>query len=660
MNELLLRDARRAQAVGNVSDAARLYAQALRADARNVEALLSLGLLHAESGHYEDARRLLAEAVRLCPDSAAAHCAHGCALQGLGRNADALSAFDAALQRAPDHEEAMFRRANALLALRRFRECIAAYDLYLARHPDSAQSWHNRGVAFSELKRFAEARDSFSEAIALRPDSAQSWHNRGLVQSELQDLDAAIHDHERALSIAPDLPYARGHLVFAKLAACDWHGISEERAKIADAIDAGLPVIVPFGNIMISESPAAQRQCTQIWMGRHRATAPLWRGERYNHGRIRIAYVSGDFRIHPVSILMAGAFEHHDKSRFETIAISYGPDDGSTLRSRAAGAFEHFIDVRGKSDFDTARLLREMEADIVIDLMGPTAGCRNGIFAARPAPVQVNYLGYPGTMACGFMDYILADRIVIRADEERHYSEKIVYLPHTYLPGDDARAISSITPSRADAELPEHGFVFCSFNNTYKFTPEIFATWMRILTAVEGSVLWLPESNGPVRRNLVREAEARGVAGERIVFAPFVDDPAAHLARLRLADLFLDTLPCNAHTTASDALSAGLPVLTCKGTTFAGRVAASLLHAAELDELVTDSLPAYEAKAISLARDPAALVAIKAKLAHNRRAAPAFDTARFTRNLERAFEEMRARALRGETPQSFAVDESAS
>jgi predicted O-linked N-acetylglucosamine transferase (SPINDLY family) len=263
-------------------------------------------------------------------------------------------------------------------------------------------------------------------------------------------------------------------------------------------------------------------------------------------------------------------------------------------------------------------------------------------------------------MACGFMDYILADRIVIPLDEQRHYSEKTVYLPHTYLPADDARAISSVTPSRTDAGLPEDGFVFCSFNNTYKFTPEIFAAWMRIVAAIERSVLWLPQSNPSARGNLVRAAEARGVAADRIVFAPFMENPAEHLARLRLADLFLDTLPCNAHTTASDALWAGLPVLTCEGTTFAGRVAASLLHAANLTELVTDSLPAYEAKAISLARDPAALDVIKAKLAQGRRATPAFDTARFTRNLERAFEQMRARALRGETPQNFGVDESAS
>ena len=294
---------------------------------------------------------------------------------------------------------------------------------------------------------------------------------------------------------------------------------------------------------------------------------------------------------------------------------------------------------------------------IFADLMGPTENCRGGIFAARPAPVQVNYLGYPGTMACGFMDYILADREVIPADEARHYSEKIVYLPDCYLASDDKRAIAQRAPSRGELGLPPNGFVFCSFNNSFKIMPEMFATWMRILGEVEGSVLWLPEGNQATERNLKREAQARGVASDRIIFAPFLASPEDHLARLSAADLFLDTLPCNAHTTASDALWAGLPILTCKGSTFAGRVAASQLLAAGLSELVTESLAAYEAMAISLARDSAALSAIRAKLARNRNPAALFDTARFTRHLETAYTQMRARRLRGEGPQSFAVGE---
>jgi predicted O-linked N-acetylglucosamine transferase (SPINDLY family) len=657
---MLLQDARRAHELGNLSEAARLYAQALRADATNFNALLALGILNHDSGNYEAARRLLAEAVKLNPESVEARFAYGCALQALRRNREALSTFDHVLERDSQHGEALLRRGNIFLALRAYREAVEIYDRYLSDHRQSAEAWHNRGVALSELKRFGEAVDSFDQAIALRPDSADSWHNCGMVHSELQDFEAAIRDQEHALAIAPDLAHARGHLVLAKLACCDWRGLDDHRAQIAASLRQGRPAIVPFGNIMISDSPTEQMQCAQIWMAGHAASvSPLWRGERYEHGRIRVAYVSGDFRVHPVAILMAGVFEHHDRQRFETIGISFGPDDRSDLRARLAGTFEHFIDMRGQSDFQIALRLCDMEADIVVDLMGPTADCRSGVFAARPAPIQVNYLGYPGTMACRFMDYILADSVVIPEDEKRHYSEKIVYLPDTYLANDDKRRIATYRPSRAACGLPENGFVFCSFNNTHKFTPEVFAVWMRILGAVEGSVLWLPDGNDASRRNLAREAEGLGVAPGRIVFAPFLESVDDHLARLGLADLFLDTLPCNAHTTASDALWAGLPVLTCKGSTFAGRVAASLLCAVGLPELVTESPAAYEARAVFLARDSAALSALRAKLARHRNSAPLFDTAGFTRHLEAAYTQMRARWLRGEVPQSFAVGKGA-
>ena len=655
MSDAQLENARRAHELGNLPEAARLYAEILRADAKNFDALYALGVVHYDCGGFEDARRLLAEAVRLNPRSAPALFAHGRALQRLNRHGQALEVFDLALELEPTHAGAALSRANALLALHRNREAIACYDRYLAAHPDAAEAWHNRGVAQSGLKRFKDAVPSFAKALDLRPDSAESWHNRGNAHSELQDFEAAVHDHERALALDPDLPEARGHLVFAKLSACDWRGLEAERKKLAAALRARQPAIVPFGSVMISDSPSDQLQCAQGWIARRNlALPPLWRGERYDHERIRVAYVSGDFRTHPVAILIAGVFEHHDRERFETAGISIGPDDGSEIRARIAAGFERFIDARGKSDLQIASLLREMEVDVAIDLMGLTADCRPGIFALRPAPVQVNYLGYPGTMGAPFMDYIFADAVVIPEHGKHHYSEKVVYLPDTYLASDDKRPIAPV-PSRAEAGLPEYGFVFCSFNQTYKFTPEMFAVWMRLLGAAEGSVLWLPEGNEAARRNLARAAEEHGVARERLIFAPHLLSAEQHLGRLSLADLFLDTLPCNAHSTASDALWAGLPLITCMGSTFAGRVAASLLGAIGLPELVTESIAAYEAMALLLARDAGPIGEIKAKLARNRNTAPLFDTARFTRNLEAAFAHMRERAKRGEAPQSFAV-----
>jgi len=367
--------------------------------------------------------------------------------------------------------------------------------------------------------------------------------------------------------------------------------------------------------------------------------------------------VSADFHAHALATLMAGVFEKHDRSRFETIAISLGPDDGSPMRARLNRAFDRFIDVRMKSDADIAALMRENETDIAIDLMGFTEGCRPAIFAHRPAPVQANYLGFPGTMGADFMDYIIADEIVAPMSQHRHYTESVVTLPGSFMPADSMRAVGSRIFTREALGLPTNGFVFCCFNASYKITPPIFDSWMGLLESVEESVLWLGQANDSARRNLKREAEVRGIAGRRIVFASYLPSAADHLARLKLADLFLDTLPYNAHATAADALWVGLPVLTCMGNRFAGRVAASLLHAVGLPELVTDSLERYEAKARELARDPAALDAIKARLQRHRVTHSLFDTTRSTRNLEKAFLAMWERHQHGLPPQSFAVGE---
>jgi predicted O-linked N-acetylglucosamine transferase (SPINDLY family) len=346
---------------------------------------------------------------------------------------------------------------------------------------------------------------------------------------------------------------------------------------------------------------------------------------------------------------MAGVFEHHKRLHFDTFAISFGPDDGSDMRRRLERAFDTFIDVSTKTDEQIATLLRAHSIDIAVDLKGFTQHSRPEIFAQRVAPIQVNYLGYPGTTGADYMDYIIADRIVIPEEHQRFYSEKVVYLPDSYQCNDSARAIAQDTPSRAALGLPEQGFVFCCFNANYKITPAVFDIWMRLLDRAEGSVLWLLQSNASAARHLRREAERRNIKADRLIFAPPLP-LAEHLARLRAADLFLDTLPCGAHTTASDALWAGLPVLTELGDSFAGRVAASLLHAVGLPDLVTQSGKDYEAKAFTLATDRAALAAVRERLQHNRDRYPLFDTYRFTRYLDAAFKEMMQRHRRGEPP----------
>jgi predicted O-linked N-acetylglucosamine transferase (SPINDLY family) len=368
-----------------------------------------------------------------------------------------------------------------------------------------------------------------------------------------------------------------------------------------------------------------------------------------------VAYVSENFRPHAVAFAIAGVFEHHDKSRFETSAIALGADSESDMRSRLMRAFDHFVLAGDKSDSETAQLMRDMEIDIAIDLTGFTENARSGIFAARPAPIQVNYLGFPGTMGAPYMDYVLADTIIVPPSEQRFYDEKLVHLPDCYLATDDSRRIAPRV-SRADAGLPDVGFVFCSFNNVVKFNPETFDIWMQLLQGVEGSVLWLLAHDPSAMENLKRAAEWRGVAAERLIFAPFLDDAADHLARLSLADLFLDTQPYNAHSAGADALWAGVPIVTVRGSTFAGRVGASLLCSVGLRELIADSVFEYESLARELARDRDRLAKIRTKLARNRKTHALFNTQRFTRKLESAFTTMWERHRRGLAPASFAVD----
>ena len=433
--------------------------------------------------------------------------------------------------------------------------------------------------------------------------------------------------------------------------------LEREKARAVAGLKLGRRTIQPFDCKAIATSEEDNLQAARLWMADEcpASPQPLWRGERYEHDRIRVAYLSTDLRAHAVGFLIVGALEHHDKSRFETTGISLGPDDKSETRARIEAAFDRFIDVREKSDNEVAALLREMEIDIAVDLNGFTGDPRTRILARRPAPIQVNYLGYPGTMGADYIDYIIADPIVITPNEEP-YLQREDRLSARQLSGERFETThgSKRVPSRAEAGLPETGFVFSSFNNTYKISPEMFSVWMRLLSGVEGSVLWLLEDNVFAAENLRREAAARGVNPDRLIFAPRTT-PDNHLARTTLADLFLDTLPYNAHTTASDALWVGLPVITTPGTTFPGRVAASLLTAIGLPELIAPSLADYERLALTLARDPAALAALKAKLVSHRASFPLFDTKRFTRNLEAALSQMWERHRQGLPPQTFAV-----
>ncbi len=644
------------------------FAEALAACERAIALAPDLAAAHVNRGAALTALKRFTEAAASCdravaldPQSASAHATRATALLALKQLPEALRACDRAVALDAGLATAHSNRAAVLLRLQRFAEALASCDRALALDAASAPAHSNRATALLGLKRTTEAIESAGRAIALDPDLAYAHATRGSALLSLGRYDEAFAASDRALALDPDLPYVEGNRLHAKQHMCDWRDLDAETAHLLAAVRNDKPASEPFFILPVASTPADQLQCARRHAAENwpPAPAPLWRGEIYAHDRIRVAYLSSDLRDHAVAYLTAGMFEHHDRSRFEVTGISFGADQDSAMGRRIGAAFEHFVDARSASDQEIATLLRQREIDIAVDLNGFTRDGRTGIFARRPTPLALNYLGYSGTLGVDYVDYIMADSTVVPAEHFQFYSEQVVWLPDCFMSNDDRRAIAERTPPRQELQLPATGFVFCCFNQTYKFNPPTFDVWMRLLRQIDGSVLWLREGNADARRNLRAETERRGVAPDRLVFAPPVASVADHLARQRQADLFLDTLPYNAHATASDALWAGVPVLTCLGSTFAGRVAASLVKAVGLPELATASLEEYEALALALARDPARLASLRKRLADNRHATPLFDTARFTRHIEAAYTTMWRRYVNGEPPASFAVAASA-
>jgi protein O-GlcNAc transferase len=640
---------------GRLADAEKLYRNILRARPRHFEARHLLGILRSQQGRPEEALDLIAAALEISPGHPDALYNRGNVFVELERYEEALASYDAALAAQPDNEEAHHNRGNVLSKLGLPDEALAAYDRALALKPAYTEALNNRGIALERLQRYDEALASYDRASALQPNRAEGLYNRGNLLKELKRFDESVASYLKARAITKNDPDAFG-IVESALAICDWKHSGELFGEVRAGLMAGRAIVTPFTLVGYCDDPALHLQCAKnLIADRIRIRpAPLWNGTRYRHDRIKIAYLSADFREHATAYLLAELIELHDRARFELIGISFGADDGSDIRRRMAQSFETFHDVRDWSDRDIAAKLRELEVDIAVDLKGHTQDSRPEILAYRPAPIQVGYLGYPGSIGADFLDYVLADETVAPFDHAPFYTEKIVQLPDCYQVNDRQRAVAATTPTRQEAGLPDSGFVFCCFNNNYKITQPVFETWMRLLAKVPGSVLWLLRDTPGAERNLRNEARARGIDPERLVFADRVrlED---HLARHRLADLFLDTLPYNAHTTASDALWAGLPVVTCQGNAFAGRVAASLLKAVGLPELVTHSLADYEAQALRLATDAAMLQRVRETLAANRLSHPLFDTDRFRRNVEAAYQRMWETWQRGEAPQAFRV-----
>jgi protein O-GlcNAc transferase len=620
--------------------------------------LLQEGLVLHRRGAVAEAAARYAEVLRIEPGNADAHYYLGMMSCQNGQFAEGAEYARQSLAREPRHTRAYVLLGRALSALGQRGEALASFEHAIALAPDLAQAHGHRADVLSELGRNEEAVESYDRALALAPDVIEDWLSRGAALIAIGRYEDAVASFDRALALKPGFPQA--HLLYAprllsKLRVCDWSNLDAEIAQLLTMIREHRALSVPFATLMIPTTATEQLQGARRYMQSQPAFPPLWRGEMYSHDRLRVAYLSADFREHATAYLTAGLFEEHDKSRFEVTAISLGQNDYSPMRRRLEAAFEYFIDVQGKSDQDVADLIRRREIDIVVDLMGFSKDNRLNVLARRPAPIQLNYLGYPGTLGASCVDYIFADSTVIPEDQGMFYAEQVVRLPGTYQINDSKRHVTPTTPTRHECGLPEQAFVFCCFNNTQKLNPQTFDIWMRLLRAKEESVLWLLEGSPVASTNLRAAAAERGVSRQRLIFAPKMS-VADHLARQRQADLFLDTLPCNAHTTASDALWIGLPVLTCLGATFAGRVAGSLLRAVGLDELIAPSLQEYEALAQRLAEDRAYLAAIKDKLARNRDSSILFDTKRATRHIESAYLTTVDILRCGESPRSFAVE----
>jgi predicted O-linked N-acetylglucosamine transferase (SPINDLY family) len=632
------------------------YQCALNVRPGYAEALYNRGIALHELGRFGDALDSYERALTIVPGHAEAWYNRGNALKDLRRFDESQNSYERALRIKSDHSEACNNRGIALHELRRFDEALDSYERALKINPHDAAIYNNLGVTLRELKRFDDALESCVRALNINPDYAAAHYNQGTVLQALKRLEDARDSYGRALQIKADYEWLFGAWLHTKMLLCEWDDWNVHVENLVDKIRLGRQATPPFPVLALTESLSIQRQSAETWINReHPAGSFLPAIEKRPRCRkIRVGYYSADYHNHATGYLMAELFEKHNKERFELVAFSFGPDEHDEMRERLSAAFDQFVDVRAKSDREVAQISRDLRIDIAVDLKGFTLDARTGFFSNRAAPIQVGYLGYPGTMGARYIDYIIADHTLVPVESRQYYSEKVVYLPDSYQVNDRTRQISDKQFSRAELGLPAASFVFCCFNNAYKITPGTFDGWMRILRNVEGSVLWLFEDNEIASRNLCKEAQARGVEPGRLIFAKRMPLPE-HLARHRAADLFIDTLPYNAHTTASDALWAGLPVLTCTGESLAAKVAASLLNAIRLPELVTATQEQYETMAIELATHSGRLAEIREKLNRNRLTTPLFDSDLFTEHIESAYRQMYERYHAGLEPDHIYV-----
>ena len=681
--------------LGRFADAEQFVARAVELNQSSDVSFYNYGLISKELNKPQQAYEKFTKSLKLNPNVPETWNNRGAVCNDLKEYELALSDFDRAASLNGAYAEAYANRGNSLMQLKRYDEAVAAYHKALSIKPGLAEAWRALGEAMlpphsastrtdlspmtksylsnrnqlrpgsvgvtcsSSSCATTKALASFDRALSLNQQLEGASFGRGNVFLTKKQFENAFAAFDKALSLNPDLPLAEGSRLHAKMHCCDWSAYQVECEHLVTSLRDGKLAAFPFHLLAVNCEVKDQLKCAEAFIEdkypavvNHISSS---RGQNANSGtRIRLAYMSTDYRQHATSNLTAGLFEAHDHSRFDVIGLSVGPNDGSQLRKRLEQSFMHFVDMSTLTDEQIAAEISKLDVDILVDLNGHTHGARTGALRSRPSPIQVNYLGYPGTMGCSFVDYIIADRTLISENDRNFYSEKVVLLPHSYQANDRKREIAETELSRHDCGLPDGAFVFCCFNGNYKITPDTFDCWMTLLRQSSNSVLWLLEDNKIAAKNLRKEAQQRDVDPSRLIFAERAP-LARHLARHRLADLFLDTVPCNAHTTASDALWAGLPVLARIGQTFAGRVAASLLNAVGLPELITHSREEYEALALDLVKNRERLLRFRTELDTNRLTKPLFDTALFAQHIEAAYEEMFRRYHAGLPPDDIRV-----
>jgi predicted O-linked N-acetylglucosamine transferase (SPINDLY family) len=655
------------------------------------------GIIHSNKGNvlielkrYQDALLYYERAINLEPSYAEAYNNKGNALQGLIRYEEALKCYEDAIRLDPDYSEAYSNKGNALSALKDYKTALQLYENAIAKNSLNAQAYCGAALIFNQRKQYALAIACSKRTVEIAPQYIEAWLCLGLTYLQVKDYELALtafdavikfdafntsawlakadleaerknyklaqHYFKSVSEFDYSVDFVFGSYMQSTLHMCEWKNEESMEKILIESIKNGERKALPYNVISRLDNPCLINQAMKVY-----AEAKLGNikrehfSSRPQNKKIRLAYFSADFHNHPTAYLIAELFEKHDKSQFEIIGFVFGRNQPDEMRERLIRSFDEFIDVDNKTDEEIAALSREMNIDIAIDLKGFTTEGRPKIFMFGCAPIQISYLAFPGTMGLSCFDYIIADPILIPKDQQNCYVEKVIYMPNSYQVNDRNRKISENKKTRQYLGLPETGFVFCCFNNNYKITPAVFKGWINILNAVDGSILWLFGDNPEAIENLKIEFSKASLHADRLIFAGRADH-ADHLARYQLADLFLDTFPCNAHTTASDALWAGLPLITLIGNSFASRVAASLLSAVGLSDLICHTQEEYERMAIHFAQNSLALSNVKERLATNRFTSPLFDTTLFARDLESAYITAYENSKNGLAPAHIYVD----